>query len=50
MAPLLLRLLVGLLAGAAARAASIAEIWKGTYWGEPGSALLAYFGGGATGY
>ena len=39
-----LLLLVGLWAGAVARAADIADLWAGTYWGEPGSALLAHFG------
>ena len=31
-----------------ARAADIAELWEGTYWGEPGSAVLAHFGVQAT--
>jgi hypothetical protein len=39
---------VGLLTGSSARAAGIVDAWKGTYWGEPSSALLAHFGAGAT--
>jgi hypothetical protein len=38
----------GLWADAAAGAASIADLWEGTYWGEPASALLAHFVAGAT--
>src|SRR6266852_3244787 len=30
------------------RAACIADLWEGTYWGEPGSALFAHFGARAT--
>jgi hypothetical protein len=41
-------LFVGLWPGAAAGAAGIADLWEGTYWGEPGSALLADFGARAT--
>ena len=41
-------LLLGLCAAASARAAGIADSWEGTYWGEPGSALLAHFGTQAT--
>ena len=29
-------------------AQSIREVWEGTYWGEPGRALLAHFGARAT--
>jgi hypothetical protein len=43
-----LLLLAGLGADAAAGAAGIADLWEGTYWGEPGSALLAHFGASAT--
>jgi hypothetical protein len=41
-------LLAGLWAGAAAGSDGIADFWKGTYWGEPGSARLAHFAGRAT--
>jgi len=44
----LLLLLVGLWPGAAARAAGIADLWEGTYWGEQSTALLAHFGARAT--
>jgi hypothetical protein len=43
-----LLLLAGLWTNAAAGAASVGDLWEGTYWGEPGSALLAHFGAGAT--
>jgi len=39
--------LLCLLAGPAG-AAGIADLWEGTYWGEPAGALLAHFGGRAT--
>ncbi len=44
----MLLLLVGLWPGAAARAAGIADLWEGTYWGEQSTALLAHFGARAT--
>ena len=39
--------LVCLLTGRAS-AAGLADAWEGTYWGEPGSALVAHFGARAT--
>src|SRR5258708_35386045 len=44
----MLLLLVGLWPGAAARAAGIADLWEGIYWGEQSTALLAHFGARAT--
>lgn len=40
----MLLLLAGLRSSAAASAAGIADLWEGTYWGEPASALVAHFG------
>jgi hypothetical protein len=45
---MVLLLLVGLWARTAAGAEAIADLWEGTYWGAPGSALLAHFGADAT--
>ena len=44
----MLLLLVGLWAGRVARATDLADLWEGTYWGEPASALLVHFGARAT--
>jgi hypothetical protein len=41
-------LVAGLCTGPPAGAASIADSWAGTYWGEPSAALLAHFGARAT--
>ena len=38
-------LLAGVIAG---KGAAVADFWRGTYWGEPESALLAHFGPRAT--
>jgi hypothetical protein len=40
--------LVALWSPAAVHAQTIRAVWEGTYWGEPGRALLAHFGARAT--